>query len=92
MIDRKTHLANVKSLLEQFPVVALIGARQVGKTTLAQILTQHWDDQTHHFDLESPLDLAQVSDPMLALSPLRGLIILDEIHRLPEIFGDYILD
>lgn len=86
MIDRESHLANIKSLLEQFPVVALIGARQVGKTTLAQLLMRQGSDQTHHFDLESPFDLAQVSDPMLALSPLHGLIILDEIHRLPEVF------
>ncbi len=86
VIKRETHLANLKSLIRQFPVVALIGARQVGKTTLAQMLMRQWKEETHFFDLESPLDLAQVSDPMLALSPLRGLVILDEIHRLPEIF------
>ncbi len=86
MIEREKHLANIKSLVRQFPVVALIGARQVGKTTLAQMLMRQWHDKTHLFDLESPLDVAQVSDPMLTLSPLRGLVVLDEIQRLPEIF------
>ncbi len=86
LIKREAHLANLKSLIRQFPVVALIGARQVGKTTLAQMLTRQWKEKTHFFELESPLDLAQVSDPMLALAPLRGLVILDEIDRLPEIF------
>ncbi len=86
MIERKTHLANTKKLIRQFPVVALIGARQVGKTTLAKMLMQQWSEETHHFDLESPLDLAQISDPMLTLEPLRGLVVLDEIHRLPEVF------
>ena len=86
MIERETHLANIKSLIRQFPVVALIGARQVGKTTLAKMLMQQWSEKTHHFDLESPLDLTQLSDPMLTLSPLRGLVVLDEIHRLPEVF------
>ncbi|MDE0309509.1 MAG: ATP-binding protein [Acidiferrobacterales bacterium] len=86
MIERENHLANIKSLIRQFPVVALIGARQVGKTTLAQMLMRQWHEQSHFFDLESPLDVAQVSDPMLTLSPLRGLVVLDEIQRLPEVF------
>lgn len=86
MIEREKHLTGIKSLIRQFPVVALIGARQVGKTTLAQMLMRQCGEETHFFDLESPLDLAQVSDPMLTLSPLRGLVVLDEIQRLPEIF------
>ena len=44
MIERETNLANVKSLIRQFPVVALIGVRQVGKTTLVQMLMQQWSE------------------------------------------------
>ena len=78
-------MERVRDLLLRHPVVALIGARQVGKTTLARTLAE----QTPHairFDLENPRDLARLADPMLALEPLRGLIILDEIQRRPELF------
>ena len=86
MIAREFHLKNLNGLLEQFPVVALIGARQVGKTTLARMFMQQLDGDVHYFDLESTEDLARLSDAMLTLSPLNGLIILDEIQRRPETF------
>lgn len=86
MIAREYHLENLNGLLEQFPVVALIGARQVGKTTLARMFVQQLDSDVHYFDLESTEDLARLSDTMLTLSPLNGLIILDEIQRRPETF------
>ena len=85
-IPRKHHLARVRLLLDEFPVVALLGARQVGKTTLARQLATAHRDPVAWFDLEDPADLARLQDPGLELRPLRGLVILDEIHRLPGIF------
>lgn len=86
MISRKHHLARVRLLLEEFPVVALLGARQVGKTTLARQLAAVQGGPVAWFDLEDPADLARLDDPGLELRPLRGLVVLDEIHRLPGIF------
>lgn len=67
-------------------MVAIVGARQIGKTTLARMLMSERRPPVHRFDLEDPRDLAQLSDPMLTLEPLRGLVVLDEIHRRPELF------
>ena len=86
MIERKFHENTVCELLGDYPVVALLGARQVGKTTLANVIARNWKDETHRFDLESTADLARLADAELALSALKGLVILDEIHRRPEIF------
>ncbi|MFI5381885.1 MAG: ATP-binding protein [Tepidisphaerales bacterium] len=66
-------------------MVAIIGARQVGKTTLARELSGG-RSVANVFDLERPADLARLADPMLALEPLRHLVVLDEIQRRPEIF------
>ncbi len=86
MIARRDHLDQLHRLLRQFAVVGLIGPRQVGKTTLARILAQAHPGPVTMFDLEDPRSLSRLSEPMLALEPLRGLIILDEIQRRPEIF------
>ena len=83
---RKHHLARVRLLLDEFPVVALLGARQVGKTTLARQLAAAHHDPVTWFDLEDPADLVRLEDPGLELRPLRGLVVLDEIHRLPGVF------
>ena len=85
MIPRSEHLKAVQRLLRDSPVVALIGARQVGKTTLAKQVAQR-RSRTHFFDLESSADRARLSDPLLALSPLTGLVVLDEVQRRPELF------
>ena len=86
MIPRRQHLTRVRLLLNEFPVVALLGARQVGKTTLARQLADAHQDPVAWFDLEDPVDLARLEAPGLELRPLRGLVVLDEIHRLPDIF------
>jgi predicted AAA+ superfamily ATPase len=86
MIRRPFHLERVRKLLGQFPVVAILGARQVGKTTLAREVERHWPQPTHAFDLEDPSDLSRLADADLALRPLKGLVILDEIQRLPDLF------
>ena len=86
MIKRSAHLRELNRLLSHNPVVALLGARQVGKTTLARELARSRKAPTHFFDLESTADLSRLADPLLALSPLRGLVVLDEVQRRPDLF------
>ena len=87
IIDRQGYLTTIQSRLLDNPVVALPGPRQAGKTTLARMLAaESPDTEIHHFDLESPAALARLANPELVLSPLRGLIILDEIQRMPELY------
>ncbi len=64
--------------------MALLGPRQCGKTTLARQLAGA--SQNTYFDLESPIDLARLSEPMTALESLRGLIVIDEVQRHPDLF------
>lgn len=71
--------------LRQSPVVALLGSRQVGKTTLARELET--GKPTHYLDLERPSDLAKLADPELYLGGFAGrLVILDEVQRVPDLF------
>lgn len=85
MIQRSRHQAELKRLIARFPVTGIVGVRQVGKTTLARAFAQSRKNVTF-FDLENPEDLARLQDPMLALKGLRGLVVIDEIQRLPELF------
>ena len=86
VVPRKTHLRNLARLLRENPVVALLGARQVGKTTLARELLRQRRGPATWFDLEQPRDLRQLDEPTLALEPLRGLVVLDEVQNRPELF------
>jgi predicted AAA+ superfamily ATPase len=86
MIERPHHVAWVRRLLSEQPVVALLGARQVGKATLARQVARSYGASVALFDLESSQDLAKLEDPLLALEPLRGLVVLDEVQRRPDIF------
>ena len=86
MIERREHRRLLERLIANNPVVGLLGARQVGKTTLARAIANRRKGPTHIFDLESSADVARLADPLLALSPLRGLVVLDEIQRIPNIF------
>ena len=85
-IVRERHMRRLSLLLRESPVVALLGARQVGKSTLARQLVAARRGPTTWFDLESPADLNRLADPGLELRTLRGLVVLDEIHRLPDVF------
>ena len=85
-VAREDHIRQVRVLLDEFPVVAVLGARQVGKTTLARQLADVEKEGAAWFDLEDPADLARLEDPGLALRRLRGLVVLDEVHRLPDVF------
>ena len=86
MIGRSHHIQRVAGLLKRHPVVALLGARQVGKTTLAREIARVRGGASHFYDLENPRDVARLSDPMSELGNLKGLIVLDEIQRSPELF------
>lgn len=86
MIPRTRHLANLRRLLKEYPVVAVIGARQIGKTTLARQLVAEFRGPTRFFDLEDVEDPGVLSEPMLALRGLRGLVVLDEVQRRPDNF------
>ena len=86
ILDRPGHLRRVRQLLRRAAAVAILGPRQVGKTTLARTLQRAWTGPVTAFDLEDPADLARLADPMLALRPLKGLVILDEVQRRPELF------
>ena len=84
MISRQLE-SILRARVLQTPVVALLGSRQVGKTTLARALKV--DKPTHYLDLELPSDVAKLSDPELYLGKFADhLVILDEIQRLPEVF------
>lgn len=65
-------------------IVALLGPRQCGKTTLARVFLS--PDHPAYFDLEDPVSLARLSEPMTALGGLQGLIVIDEIQRAPHLF------
>jgi predicted AAA+ superfamily ATPase len=86
-LPRRSHLGRIKRLLRQSPVVALLGARQIGKSTLAREIVRDRQGAVRYFDLEDPRDIAELESPMLALEPLRGLVVLDEIQLRPGIFS-----
>ena len=68
------------------PVVALLGPRQCGKTTLARQYCESTKQAVHYFDLENPIHLAKLEEPMLALASLEGLIVIDEIQLRRDLF------
>ncbi len=70
--------------LRRSRVVVLSGPRQCGKTTLARSLVS--EDSPNYFDLEDPASLARLDEPMTALRPLRGVVVIDEVQRRPDLF------
>jgi uncharacterized protein len=84
MISRQPILDTLRSALERSWIVVLTGPRQCGKTTLARTLVP--EESANYFDLEDPASLARLSEPMTALAPLRGLVVIDEVQRRPELF------
>ncbi|MFN8177544.1 MAG: ATP-binding protein [bacterium] len=86
MIRRLKHLSTLRRQLGRYPVVGIIGARQVGKTTLARSLVAQHRPPVTYFDLEDPGDRARLAEPMLTLRELRGLVVIDEVQRAPNIF------
>ena len=86
MIKRQREIETLAKRLKQQPVVGIVGARQVGKTTLARSFIRTMARPVSYFDLENPEDLARLADPMLALKDLKGLVVVDEVQRVPELF------
>lgn len=86
-LDRSWHRDKILGALARTPVVALLGARQVGKTTLAWQVAAAYAGEVTRFDLEDPDDLARLSEPKLALASLSGLVVIDEIQRRPDLFS-----
>lgn len=84
MVPRIRALQRVDEAFGVHPVAALLGPRQCGKTTLARILVER--DGGAFFDLESPVDRQRLAAPLTALERLRGLVVLDEIQRRPDLF------
>jgi predicted AAA+ superfamily ATPase len=85
LITRKQYLETIRQRLSSFPVVSVLGPRQVGKTTLAQVIAG--EQLSHFFDLEDVDALARLSEPKVALERLEGLVVLDEVQRKPELFA-----
>ncbi|KAF0242688.1 MAG: ATPase [Planctomycetota bacterium] len=84
VIRRHRLRSSIRAALARSPVVALLGPRQCGKTTLAHELAGRSSGQ--YLDLESERDLRRLDPPDLALEPLRGLVVIDEIQRRPDLF------
>jgi uncharacterized protein len=84
MIDRQTDFDLIRAALRRSRVVALLGPRQCGKTTLARQFVPA--DSENYFDLEDPQSAARLTEPDLALRPLKGLVVIDEIRRRAELF------
>ena len=85
-VQRTGYIDAIRARFRDNPIVSLVGPRQAGKTTLARMLAETSTEPAHFFDLESPADLARLSNPELVLRPLTGLVILDEIQRMPDLF------
>lgn len=87
---RQKLLESIDSQLRVARVVALLGPRQAGKTTLARQFAAlgKWpfDEKLNYFDLEDPAHVERLSTPKLALEPLRGLVVIDEIQQRPDLF------
>jgi hypothetical protein len=84
MIERTKLYNIIQGALERSRVVALIGPRQCGKTTMARKFVA--PTSINYFDLEDPFSLVRLDQPMSTLLDLKGLVVIDEIQRHPELF------
>ena len=84
MVERSSYLRRIRAGLKRSPIVALLGPRQCGKTTLAREFLPA--ESANYFDLEDPAVAAVLEQPMTALQPLRGLVVIDEAQRRPGLF------
>jgi uncharacterized protein len=87
-MKRDHYLRSIEQNFSVHPICAILGPRQVGKTTLAKAYVElEFAQNAHFFDLEDPLDLARLENPMLALESMpQDLIVIDEIQRRPDLF------
>jgi len=84
VIPRDSLLKALNEALSRSPIVLLLGPRQSGKTTLARTLLD--EESVNYFDLEDPASLARLEEPLTALGPLEGLVVIDEVQRRPDLF------
>jgi len=86
MIERHI-IKTAIEIIRNFPVLGIVGPRQVGKTTLSKQLMQVIDKEAIYLDLENPRDLARMADPVLFFERnLERCVVLDEIQRMPRLF------
>ena len=85
VLKRPLYADLIRRRLKVSPVVSLLGPRQVGKTTLARQIAGEFPSP-HFFDLENPVDASRLREPFIALDPLEGLVVIDEVQRQPELF------
>ena len=85
MIERTTYLERLETAVKRSPITSLLGPRQVGKTTLARQFAE--TRQSTFFDLELDVDRRRLQNPNMALGALEGLVVLDEIQTMPELFN-----
>lgn len=84
VINRPRLLSELRAALRRSPVVALIGPRQCGKSTTARWIVEPGSER--YFDLEDPITLARLGEPMTALGPRTGIVVIDEVQRRPDLF------
>ncbi len=85
-MKRTFYLHQIAKMFNVHPISALLGPRQCGKTTLAKMYASE-KEQVHFFDLEDPTDLYRLQTPKLALANLTGLVVIDEIQKIPDLFS-----
>lgn len=87
-MDRPEFIQEIDRYFQSHPIVAILGPRQCGKTTVARMYCKKQPSffSANYFDLEMPVDIERLRNPMLTLKPLSGLIVIDEIQRIPELF------
>ena len=87
MIPRSEHVEVILGRLKSVQAVAILGPRQIGKTTLARQVARQAAGPVHWLDLENPADLNRlIDDPLLVLDELRGMVVIDEVQRRPDLF------
>jgi predicted AAA+ superfamily ATPase len=84
MIQRLSWLNSLRTALDRSRIVTLIGPRQCGKTTLAREFLP--EGSANYFDLEDPISLSRLDEPMTALGSLKGLVVIDGVQRRPDLF------
>jgi len=86
MIDRPDKLKAIRDGFDRASIVSITGLRQSGKTTIAKEFASKFNGKSTHFDLEDPRSLARITEPMTALEGLSGLVVIDEVQRVPSLF------
>ncbi|MCH9627779.1 MAG: hypothetical protein S4CHLAM2_14230 [Chlamydiales bacterium] len=86
-MQRDSSLFKIDDYFRTHPIVAILGPRQCGKTTLAKVYCGGGLERSHYFDLEDQTDLERLQDPKLALQDLEGLVVIDEIQKIPDLFA-----